>query len=63
MSNETLNTLARIKAAREARISATNPDGHQSEVLRTSSNTLRASMRENASVDQTLANAMARLNR
>ncbi|ANZ48571.1 hypothetical protein BIZ78_gp004 [Erwinia phage vB_EamM_Caitlin] len=63
MNNEALNTLARIKAAREARISETNPDGHQSEALRVSSNALRSSMRENASVDQTLADAMARLNR
>lgn len=61
MSNQALNTLARIKAARDSRITADNPEGHQSEALRVSSQALRAAEQRGQVADQTLADAMARL--
>ncbi|QVW28580.1 hypothetical protein pEaSNUABM8_00083 [Erwinia phage pEa_SNUABM_8] len=61
MPNDALNTMARIEAARKARITETNSMGHQSEALRTSTNTLTSSFQRGNVADRNLANAMARL--
>lgn len=53
--------LARIEAARRARISETNPHGHQSEQLRASTATLEQSLERGKTTDRNLADAMARL--
>lgn len=56
-----MNTLERIKAAHLARISPSNPHGHQSEQLRVSTAALDQSMERGKVADKNLSDAMARL--
>jgi len=56
-----MNTLERLVAARNTRISETNPHGHQSEQLRHSTEVLTRSLSEGKKADASLADAMARL--